>query len=177
MSSEKDEFFVGLMNMIYNSKNSIELFTEGRNYVSELIDECYRKKIPLGNHRLGVKSKIKELEEIGFLDSDYAHNCKLLYDIGTLYTHHKTKNGKILTRKDKDKIAEQKCYLFQGTPSGKYLIQKKVNMYEKYSEAIINTLTEIKNAILQGRKTMPLGKILNKKKAGKILKKKSKSKK
>jgi hypothetical protein len=177
MSSEQDKFFVRLIEMIYKSQNSIELFTEGRNFVQEIVDECFRKKIPLGNHRLGTKSKIKELQDIGFLDSDYAHNASLLYDIGTLYTHQKKKNGEFLTRKDKDKIAEQKCHLFQGTPSGELLRKKKVNMYEKYSEATINTLNEMKIAVVQNRKTMPLGKVLTKNEAQKILKKKSKSKK
>ena len=172
MSSEKDEFFIRLVNMIYKSKNSIELFTEGRNFVTEIVNECYQKKIPLGNHRLGIKSKVQELKDIGFLDSDYAHNCNLLYDIGTLYTHPKKKDGKFLTRSQKDKIAEQKCNLFQGTPAGQVLIKKKANMYEKYAEAAINTLNEMKIAIVQNRNTMPLGKILTKTQAMKMLKKK-----
>ena len=171
-SSAYHEFSRRLIETVYTSKTEMELFVEGRNFIEEIISECYQKLIPLGNHRSRITTKINELRGIGFLDESYANNCKKIYDIGTIYTHQKIVDGKIMTRSEKDKKSKKLCMLFLGTPSSKLLNDMKRTMIEKYAEAIINTLQEMKRAITQGRNTQSLGKISSKSATRKALKKK-----
>ena len=77
-----------------------------------------------------------------------------------------------MTRSEKDKKSKKLCMLFLGTPSSKLLNDMKRTMIEKYAEAIINTLQEMKRAITQGRNTQSLGKISSKSATRKALKKK-----
>ena len=74
------EFSIRITEACFNSKSDFELFGEGRNLLQEVIKDAYQRLIPLGNHRLRIKSKIEELRDIGFLDEDYANNCKQIYD-------------------------------------------------------------------------------------------------
>jgi len=135
-SSAYHEFSRRLIETVYTSKTEMELFVEGRNFIEEIITECYQKLIPLGNHRSRVITKIKELKDIGILDENYANNCKKIYDIGTIYNHHKIVNGKVMSREQKDKKDKTLCKLFLGTPSSKLLNDLKRTMIDKYAEAL-----------------------------------------
>ena len=73
---------------------------------------------------------------VHFETENYANNCKKIYDIGTIYNHHKIVNGKVMSREQKDKKDKTLCKLFLGTPSSKLLNDLKRTMIDKYAEAL-----------------------------------------
>ncbi len=179
MNSKEAEFMDRVVRTMFTAKVELELFTEGRNLVDEIINDAFRKLIPLGNHKSTIKSKIKQLEEIGFLTKGFAHNCKQIYDIGTLFNHPKRnpKTGKLMTREEKFKLAEATCNLFEDTVSADYLRLKKRPWHEKYAEAVINTLYTILSAHEKGKNAESTGKIISKRQAQRQAKKKTKDRK
>jgi hypothetical protein len=180
VNSKEAEFMDRIVKTMFTAKVDLELFTEGRNLVDEIINDAFRRLIPLGDHKSTIKSKINQLEEIGFLPKGLAQNCKTIYDIGTLFNHPKKnpKTGKIMTRAEKFTLAKDKCNTFQDTASAELLRNKKRPWNEKYAEACINTLYAILYALERGHNAYSLGKVISKSQAKKQEKKnKIKSKK
>ena len=175
--AEHDIFLTRLTKACLMAKSDIDLFTEGGNFLQDVINRAHTKLIPLGNQKVRLAKKVDNLKEIGFLTDFYANNCKQIYAIRNLYDHpQKNKDGALMTKQQKKKRANELCRLFIGTPAAKLLNAKRSPYFEKYSEATINTLLEIDNCLYQGINTQSLGRVISKSESRKLRKKAQKKK-